>query len=185
MEPKEIEGVHSRAQCLYTESEVEAALDRLAQQIAGEYSAANPVLLCVMNGGLIMTGKLATRMEFPLQLDYLHATRYRNRTSGSDLEWKKYPGLDLSGRTVVVIDDILDEGATLAAILDYVKQQNPLKVSVAVLVDKLHARKVPGVTADFIGLEVDDYYVYGYGMDYKGYMRNIAGIYAADPVDCD
>lgn len=185
MLPTDIEGVHSRAQCLYTESEVEAALDRLAQELSSAFSNANPVLLCVMNGGLIMTGKLATRMTFPLQLDYLHATRYRDRTSGSDLEWKKYPELELAGRSVVIIDDILDEGATLAAILSYVKQQNPENVSVAVLVDKMHTRKVPGITADFIGLEVEDYYVYGYGMDYKGYLRNVAGIYAADPVDCD
>ncbi len=183
MLPSDIEAVHSRAQCLFTESEVEAALDRLAREISSVFSDANPVLLCVMNGGLVMAGKLATRMAFPLQLDYLHATRYRDRTSGTDLEWKKYPELDLTGRSVLIVDDILDEGATLAEILNYVKQQNPEKVSVAVLVDKKHSRKVPGITADFIGLEVEDYYVYGYGMDYKGYLRNIAGIYAADPAD--
>lgn len=182
---EDFHGVQARARCLYNESEVESALDRLAQEISAEFGDSDPVLLCVMNGGLIMTGKLATRLNFPLQIDYLHATRYRDRTHGSELEWKRHPQLNLSGRAVVILDDILDEGATLAAIIAHVKELNPSRLAVAVLVDKLHDRKTPGVRADFVGLEVDDFYVYGYGMDFKGYLRNAPGIYAADPRDCD
>jgi len=182
---KDFHGVQARARCVYNESEVESALDRLAQEISADFGDSDPVLLCVMNGGLIMTGKLATRLNFPLQIDYLHATRYRDRTHGSELVWKRHPQLNLSGRAVVILDDILDEGATLAAIIAHVKELNPSRLAVAVLVDKLHDRKTPGVRADFVGLEVDDFYVYGYGMDFKGYLRNAPGIYAADPRDCD
>ena len=177
--------VAARATCLFDEGQVEAALDRIATAITDQYSNSNPVLLCVMNGGLVMTGKLATRLHFPLQIDYLHATRYRDRTQGSDLEWKRHPEIDLSGRTVIVLDDILDEGATLAAIIEYLKNQDLEELAVAVLLDKQHQRKVPGVSAQIVGLEVADYYVYGYGMDYKGYLRNAPGIFAVDPLDID
>ncbi len=181
----DLQGIQERARCLYSEAEVEAALDRIATEIGRDFSSSNPVVLCVMNGGLIMTGKLATRMNFPLQMDYLHATRYRDRTRGSDLEWKRLPELDLTGRAVVILDDILDEGATLAAIIKHVKALHPSRLAVAVLVNKLHDRKTQGVTADYVGLEVEDHYVYGYGMDFKGYLRNAPGIYAADSQDCD
>ena len=131
------------------------------------------------------SGKLLTRLAFPLQIDYLHATRYRNNTQGSELEWHRLPALSLHGRDVLILDDILDEGATLAAVVAHCRAQGAARVLTAVLVDKHHERKVPGIRADFVGLRVEDRYLYGYGMDYRGYLRNAAGIYAVDPVDCD
>jgi hypoxanthine phosphoribosyltransferase len=136
-----------------------------------------------MNGGLITTGKLATRLNFPLQLDYLHATRYRGETSGSDLRWQKRPSLDLKGRVVLVIDDIFDEGVTLDAIVNFCSDAGAAEVFTAVLTDKQHDRKLTTLRADFVGLKIPDKYVFGYGLDYKGYFRNAAGIYAIDPVD--
>jgi hypoxanthine phosphoribosyltransferase len=137
------------------------------------------VLLCVMNGGLIFTGQLLTRLVFPLEIDYVHATRYGHETNGATLQWTVRPQLDLKGRTVLLLDDILDEGVTLAAIADYCRQQGAIKVCMAVLVEKLHLRKVsPGMKADFTGIEVGDRFLFGYGLDYKGYWRNAPGIYA-------
>ena len=98
MNPKLLTQVYERARCLYSESEVEAALDKLADAIEIRLKDSNPVMLCVMNGGLIVTGKLATRLDFPLQIDYLHATRYRDQTTGSDLQWKVTPSLSLQNR---------------------------------------------------------------------------------------
>ena len=185
MTPEDIEAVSKRASCLHPESEVEAAIDVMADNIEKVLSGLNPILLCIMNGGLILTGRLATRLQFPLQLDYLHATRYRDKTRGADLEWERYPKIPLRDRVVLVIDDILDEGDTLAAVMNFCREQGASKVLSAVLVDKQHERKASQLKADFTGLDVADFYLYGYGMDYKGYLRNAPGIFAVDPSDCD
>ena len=175
----EIKKVMAEADLLVDEAGVSAVIGRLAQEISERLRDSNPVVICVMNGGLIFTGQLLTRLKFPLQMEYLHATRYGHGTSGSDLNWHVRPQQSLEGRTVLLLDDILDEGVTLAAIADYCRQQGATEVLMAVLVEKLHLRKVtPGMRADFSGLEVGDRFLFGYGLDYKGYWRNAPGIYA-------
>lgn len=169
--------VYERADRLYSEAQVEAALDRLAADITGVLADQDPILLCVMQGGLVPAGKLLPRLAFPLQLDYVHATRYEGATQGGELRWVARPRRDLHGRSVLLIDDILDEGHTLAAIHEACRTLGAARVQSAVLVEKRHDRKA-AYRADFIGLEVEDRYVFGYGMDYKGYLRNAPGIYA-------
>ena len=171
--------VLSEADLLVSEAELTLAVGRLAAEITTKLKDANPVLLCIMNGGLIFTGQLLTRLVFPLEVDYVHATRYGHETNGARLNWTVRPQLDLKGRTVLLLDDILDEGVTLAAIADYCRRQGAAEVLMAVLVEKLHLRKVtPGMRADFSGIEVGDRFLFGYGLDYKGYWRNAPGIYA-------
>ena len=171
--------VLSEADLLVPEADVEAAIKRMAEEITSQLKETRPVLLCVMNGGLIFTGQLLTRLVFPLEVDYVHATRYGHEINGANLQWTVRPQLDLAGRTVLLLDDILDEGVTLAAIADYCHRQGASKVMMAVLVEKLHLRKVtPGMRADFTGIEVGDRFLFGYGLDYKGYWRNAPGIYA-------
>jgi hypoxanthine phosphoribosyltransferase len=132
-----------------------------------------------MNGALVFAGQLLTQLVFPLQIDYVHATRYGNEINGATLEWKVMPQTDLHGRTVVLLDDILDEGVTLAAIAAYCLEHGATKVMMAVLVEKLHIRKVvPEMKADYTGIEVGDRFLFGYGLDYKGYWRNAPGIFA-------
>ena len=174
----EIAHFQAAAECLHDTAAVNRTLDRLAAEISAVMADSLPVILCVMNGGIIMTGHLLTRLTFPLEIDYLQATRYRGETSGAEVEWLCKPRIPLQGRTVLVLDDILDEGNTLAAILEYCRQAGAARVFSAVLVTKLHERLVKGITADFVGLEVEDLYVFGFGMDYKGYLRNLNGIYA-------
>jgi hypoxanthine phosphoribosyltransferase len=169
----------SEADLLVTKNEVEIAIKRIAEEITSQFKESRPVLLCVMNGGLIFTGQLLTQLLFPLEVDYVHATRYGHETNGAKLNWTVRPQLDLKGRTVLLLDDILDEGVTLAAIADYCRQQGASEVFMAVLIEKLHLRKVtPGMKADFTGIEVGDRFLFGYGLDYKGYWRNAPGIYA-------
>ncbi|MDZ7852706.1 MAG: hypoxanthine-guanine phosphoribosyltransferase [Halomonas sp.] len=171
--------VMDNADCLISQPEVERALDRMADEITRDLGDRLPVFYCVMNGGLITTGHLLTRLGFPLEVDYLHATRYRGGLRGGELFWRVSPEVPMAGRHVVIVDDILDEGATLAAILDYCRQAGAASISTAVLVDKQHERKaVPGLRADYCSLEVADRYVFGFGMDYMGYWRNAPGIYA-------
>src|SRR5690606_10223479 len=107
-----IRQVMAEADCLYTDAQVEAAICQVAAAINGELAERNPVVFCVMNGGLIFAGKLLPKLDFPLELSYLHATRYRNETSGGELFWKAKPEISFIDRDVLIIDDILDEGHT-------------------------------------------------------------------------
>jgi len=167
----------SQADCLYNAQQVEDALDRMAQQINDRLRSSDPLVICVLRGGLIPTGLLMPRLNFPLQMDYVHATRYDGGTQGGEIQWIVTPSCFLLERTVLLIDDILDEGRTLAAIINGCKASGAKEVYSAVLINKLHDRK-NNMTADFCGLDVEDRYVFGYGMDYKGYLRNANGIYA-------
>jgi len=179
----EAAAVLDRAELVYDHQQVSKALDRLADNINSAIDQCtlnnNPVIvISVMNGGMVLAGHLLTRFLFPLQLDFIHATRYRDDIHGGELQWKTKPQNALAGRILVILDDILDEGYTMSAIVEYCKQQGAEKIFSAVLVDKKHDRRKPGISCDFIGLEVDDKYVFGFGMDYKGYHRNLNGIYA-------
>ncbi|WP_017936911.1 hypoxanthine-guanine phosphoribosyltransferase [Zestomonas thermotolerans] len=174
-----IRQVMAEADCLYSEAEVEAAIDRVAAAINEEMAERNPVVFCVMNGGLIFAGKLLPKLGFPLEMSYLHATRYRNQTSGGELFWKAKPELSFIDRDVLILDDILDEGHTLGAIADFCRRAGAASVRIAVLIDKDHDRKArPDLKADYVGLSCVDRYIFGYGMDYKGYWRNAPGIFA-------
>ena len=175
---EEAQRVFDEAECLFTAAQVHAAMDVMAHDISHAVGGRDPLILCVMTGGIIAVGQLLPRLDFPLQLDYIHATRYAGQTSGGELRWIAKPRVSLTGRVVVVIDDILDEGITLAAIVQNCKSEGASEVYSAALVNKRHARKNDFRT-DFTGLEVDDRYVFGFGMDYKGYLRNAQGIFAA------
>lgn len=175
----EMTRVFAEADCLADEQQVHTAIHTMAEAISSRLRERNPLLFCVMNGGLIVTGQLLPLLRFPVQAEYLHATRYRQETTGGILEWKLKPDADISNRTVLIVDDILDEGTTLDAIADYCRAQGAAEVLTAVLVDKQHDRKArPGLKADFTGMEVEDRFLFGFGMDYKGYWRNAPGIYA-------
>ena len=175
--------VFERADCLYPQAQVEKALDSMAEKITARIKDTNPLVLCVMTGGLVPTSELLLRLNFPLELDYVHATRYGDLTQGGELKWIAQARVSLKERTSLVIDDILDEGQTLHAIIEHCKQSGAEVVYSAVLVDKEHERKAGLTQADFTGLMVPDRYVFGFGMDYKGYYRNTPGIYAAQKED--
>ena len=173
----EIQHIQETADLLFDEQAVEAALDKMAEQINRTLTGTNPVMLCVLNGGIVAAGRLLTRLTLPLTVDAINASRYQNKIMGSALEWTLRPGTPLHGRTVLVVDDILDEGLTLKAIVDYCREQGAEAVYSAVLVDKRLDQSKP-IQADFVGVETENRYLFGYGMDYKGYLRNAAGIYA-------
>lgn len=181
----QIQAIQSRADCLHSVEMVESALDRMATEISQQLADQNPLVLCVLNGAVIPTGKLLSRLSFPLRLDSIHATRYRGTTRGGELQWLQPPTLPLANETLLIIDDILDEGITLAGIVDYCQQQGAQRVVTAVLVEKLLAKRPSDFQADIIGLQVPDRYVFGYGMDYKGYLRNANGIFAISASDMD
>lgn len=176
---QEAQAVMDTADCLHDQAAIEQGLDQMAAAITQDLAEQHPLALCVMNGGLLTAGHLLSRLHFPLQVDYLHATRYRgDTTGGATVEWLKHPQNALQGRTVLLIDDILDEGYTLREIAQWCHEQGAQAVKRALLVEKLHDRRVSGVECDYVALQVPDRYVFGFGMDYKEYWRNAPGIYA-------
>ncbi len=180
--PEDIEQILKKSECLYTKAQIEEALDAMAAKMTDTLATSNPLFLCVVIGGIIPLGNLLPRLEFPLEVDYIHVTRFRGDTKGGNLVWKAEPSGDLKNRTIVVVDDILDSGITLKEVVSYCEKKGAKKVYTAVLVDKEEARQAEGLQrADYVGLPVDNRYVFGYGMDYKEYLRNVPGIFAVAP----
>lgn len=176
--PPELAQVERTAQCLADAATVAAAMDQMAQRISAHLARNNPVLLGVMTGGVVPLAMLLERLAFPLQVDYAHLTRYGAATSGGEIAWLRRPPAELRGRTVLVVDDILDHGLTLAALVDECRQLGAAEVLTCVLVTKDIPHRRGLAAADFSALTVPDAYVFGCGMDYKTWLRNAPGIYA-------
>jgi hypoxanthine phosphoribosyltransferase len=166
------------ADLLFDRQQIDSAIASMGRTIANELDGETPILLTIMNGGLIFSAQLALAIPTDLEFDYVHATRYHGGTRGSELLWIKQPRLSMRGRIVLLADDILDEGYTLRAIRDFCIDQGARRVLGAVLCRKLHDRTAPGVTADWVGIEVPDRYVFGFGMDFHEQGRNLPAIYA-------
>lgn len=179
LENYELEDVLKRSECLITEARIDAAYDKLAATLNLHYASLNPVILVVLNGGLIPAGHLLTRLSFAHRMDYIHATRYQNNQGTDDLLWKAKAELDLNNEHVLLLDDIYDEGVTLKRIVEELSAQHQTaSLMTCCLLDKDHNRKVDHFSVDFVGTTVEDRYIYGCGMDYHGYLRHLPGIYA-------
>jgi hypoxanthine phosphoribosyltransferase len=174
---EEYDAVAARAELLVSGEEMERVLDRLAEAITGALQDKDPLVLCVMNGAVIAVGRLLPRLRFPLGLDYVHATRYRGATSGGSIQWLRRPAASACGRHLLIVDDILDQGITLETIVAACREDGAASVHTAVLVEKERERS-SGIEADFVGVRLPNRYLYGYGLDYKGYFRNADGVYA-------
>jgi len=177
MTPEEAWKIFENADLLCDEGRVREAIVRLAAEITTRLKDSNPLLVAVMGGAVFFAGNLMARLRFPLEFDYVSASRYGKATSGGKLVWKVEPGENVKGRTVLVLDDILDGGETLAAIRDRVTQAGAAAFFSAVLADKDIGRAKP-IVPDFIGLTLPDRYVFGCGMDVSGAWRNLPAIYA-------
>lgn len=168
----------ANADVLFERAELETVIADLGRRIDAALDGERAVFLTVMNGALMFAGQLALSIRTDLEFDYVHATRYRGATSGSELHWLREPAVDLAGRTVLLVDDILDEGHTLKAVRDDCLRRGAKRVLIASLCCKEHDRLVEGIAADFNGVVLPDRYVFGYGMDYHEQGRNLPAIYA-------
>jgi hypoxanthine phosphoribosyltransferase len=166
-----------QAELLYPAEQVQAALHQVAQQINAALAETHPLVLSVMGGAVVFTGQLLPLLDFPLDFDYVHVSRYGDATQGGKICWKVEPCENVRGRVVLVLDDILDEGHTLAALRQRVMELGASKFYSAVFADKRHGRAKP-IHADFVGTELPDRFVFGYGMDIEGAWRNLPAIYA-------
>jgi hypoxanthine phosphoribosyltransferase len=180
LSPSDYEAVASRAERLVSAAEMDEALERMAAAITERLAGRDPLVLCLVTGGIIAAGLLLPRLDFQLRLDYVHASRYRGATSGGALDWRYRPSDAVRGEHVLIVDDILDEGITLDAVVRACEADGAASVHSAVLVAK---RRPHRCEADFVGVAVADRYLFGYGLDYKGYFRNARGIYAVAEED--
>lgn len=181
--PEFIKEVHDASRVVVSHEQLNQAFDRLAAEMKRDLKDTNPIAVCVMNGGLFTTSEVLKRLKFPLQVDYVHASRYANEyTGGKTLNWVKTPNIDPNGRTVVLLDDILDGGLTLAEVARYYSDRGAERVLTAVMLDKDAPREPNGLLrADYTGVKVPNDWLYGFGLDYHGYLRNVPAIHAVDP----
>lgn len=178
MSEKLLHEVLPGAELIHDRAALQSAIVRMAAQIRADYHDTRPLFLTVMHGGMIFASLLALELGFDVEFDYLHATRYRGKTRGGGLQWLRHPAVPMVGRRVLLVDDILDEGHTLAAVRRACISEGAAEVKIAVLTRKLHDRCVPDLVADYIGVEVPDRYVFGFGMDYNEQGRNLPAVYA-------
>lgn len=177
MDYEEARTLLAEAELIHPEGEIQTALTRVAGEISNSLADKNPLVLCVMTGGVIFCGQLLPKLQFPLDFDYLHATRYGPETQGGKISWRMAPWMSVKDRLVLVVDDILDEGITLAAVKESLLHLGAAEVLLAVFADKENGKTKP-ISADFCGLTVPDRFVFGYGMDVGGAWRNLPAIYA-------
>ena len=167
----------AKADLVHDAETVQSAIHTLADKINASLHDQCPLVLAVMGGAVTFAGQLLPQLSFPLEFDYVQVSRYHNQTAGQHLIWKVMPGANVRERTVLLLDDILDEGYTLDAVRQKCLELGARQVKVAVLVEKDIAWSKP-IQADFVGLRVPDRYVFGCGMDVYGWWRNLPAIYA-------
>ena len=156
---------------------VQSEVARMAREITAQLQDDFPVVLSVMGGAAVFTGQLLPQLHFPLEFGAIEVTRYNNEIQGREITWRLAPRDNVRGRTVLVVDDILDEGVTLAAIRKKLLEMGAGRVLAAVFADKDIGRGKP-VNADFVGVRVPNRYVFGFGMDAYGLWRNLPAVYA-------
>lgn len=165
------------AELLYSAEQVQAVLRDVAARINVQMRDRHPLVLSVMGGAVIFSGQLLPLLDFPLDFDYVHVSRYGDARHGGAMKWKVAPGENVRGRVVLLLDDILDEGHTLMALRERVLALGATHCYSAVFADKQHGKSKP-IKADFVGMNIPDRFVFGYGMDIQGAWRNLPAIYA-------
>jgi len=163
-----------------SEEEAARAVDRMAREIRADLVSARPIVSTVMNGGLVFAGQLLPRLTFPLECDYIHVRRYGRGTQGGELEWIAGPHVDVRGRIVLLLDDILDEGRTLSVLKDALLARGAEIVRIAAFARKDRGEP-PAIEADYVGVHVPNLFVFGFGMDVDGAYRNLPAVYALPP----
>ncbi|MCE5181910.1 MAG: hypoxanthine-guanine phosphoribosyltransferase [Betaproteobacteria bacterium] len=174
---QEAKKILEEAELICSADKVSVIVKRMAGEIGAALGDAHPIVLSVMGGAVVFSGQLLPLLNFPLDFDYIHASRYGTETQGNSLQWKVMPKENVAGRVVLVLDDILDEGHTLAAIRDEILGLGAKSFHCAVFSDKDLGRAKP-IQADFVGTSLPNRYVFGFGMDVRGAWRNLPAIYA-------
>ena len=166
-----------QAEVIHTELAVSQAISTIATKLNADYATKQPIVIAVMNGALFFAGQLLPQLLFPLELNYVHASRYHGEIKGNKIKWIVKPSSAVNNRDVLLLDDILDEGLTLKAIVDECYLLGAKDVKVAVLAEKMIDKSKP-ILADYVELTLPNRYVFGCGMDVHNWWRNLPAIYA-------
>ena len=172
-----IQALIRKSSVIYSELEIKTVIKNIADQVNQTIKTDDLYVLCVMNGALIFAGQLLPRLEKNIQYSYIHATRYAASLTGGPIHWLVKPSKDIEGKTVLILDDILDEGITLREIVTTCEAMKAKAIYTAVLFDK-DIVKEKSYIPNFIGLKVPNRFVFGYGLDCKGLGRNLPHLYA-------
>ena len=157
--------------------EIEKVVDRLASEIRNDYRGRVPVMVCVLKGAFVFTADLVRRLDIPVEIDFIRASSYGAACESSgQVTISRGLELDVSGRDVIVVEDILDTGLTLDAVMGHIRGLSPATVKVCTLLDK-PARRAVECRADYAGMEIEDMFVVGYGLDCAERHRNLSGLY--------
>lgn len=173
----EAEDALETAELVCTAADIDAAIERMAAAIGDELGASNPIVMPVLLGGVFTAVRLSARFAFPCEFDRIQVRRYGFALDGGTLEWIVEPETDVRGRTVLLVDDILDRGITLAEVSRKLRRDGAARVLSSVLVVK-DVERPAGPEADFAGVHCDDRFVFGCGMDYRGHWRSLPALYA-------
>lgn len=177
MTPQQAREILAKADLIYSAEEILLAIRRVADLINMRFTNEQPLVLSVLGGGVVFTGQLLPLLTFPLEFDYIHVSRYGDKTKGGQLSWTIEPHDNVKNRVVLVVDDILDEGETLNAIREKILGLGAKSFYSAVFADKQIGKPKP-IKPDFIGLKIPNRFVFGFGMDVSGAWRNLPAIYA-------
>ena len=169
------------AEQIFDPAAVQQAVVRVADALNKRFDQPGdetfPLVLGVMGGAVVFVGQVLPQLRFPLEFDYIHVSRYGDEDQGGNVVWKVIPRSNVAGRTIIVLDDILDEGETLAHVKQRLLDMGAAEVIIAVFADKA-IKKAKPVKADLVGLTIPDKFVVGFGMDVYGYWRNLPGLWA-------
>ena len=166
---------------LFSQKKIKKSIKKIAKKLNADYHNKEVVYLTIMNGGMIFATDLAKRLNISMQMDYVQVSRYGNETTGGQLIWKHQCETALTDKHVILVDDIFDEGYTLMAVEQWCKQQGAKSVCSVVLISKIHQRGYADFKVDYFGIEVEDLYIFGYGMDYQEKLRHLRDIYYLIP----
>ena len=169
--------IQKNTKVLVSSDEINTAVSKIASQLNNDYQDKNPIVLCVVKGAIIFTGQLLPKLDFKMELDYVHATRYHGQ-QGMDIQWKYKPDTNFKGRNILLIDDILDIGITLNEITAFCLDNGAKSVKSVVLLEKNIQRPESSIqSADYSGIKIENHFVFGYGLDLDGYWRNTKEIF--------
>lgn len=172
--------VRDRARLVVAAPDVNRAIGRMADEIGAVLRDRAPVVLAVMQGGAFTAVELCKHFRFPYEFDYVHVSSYGRELTGGALEWHVRPRVELAGRTVLLVDDVLDRGATLAALIAELEAAGVEQLYTAVLAVKHLEEALERPAVDFKGVDVGAQYLFGCGMDYNGYWRGLPELYAKE-----
>jgi hypoxanthine phosphoribosyltransferase len=160
---------------LFTQSEIEQRVNEIAAQISIDYRGANLLVVGILKGAFMFFADLIRKINLELTIDFIAAQSYIKDASTGNVRLLYDPLVDLSGKDVLLVEDIIDTGLTMSKIIDIIKKKSPHSLKICALLDKSE-RRVVDVGIDYIGFKIPNSFIVGYGLDYEGRYRNLPDI---------